>query len=889
MKSILCFLTLLLAVLAPMRANPIDLLEARLRRNEQVQEKIYIHTDNNSYFAGDTIWYKAYVLRADNLHPTDMSKLLYVELLTPDGYLVERQCVVIDHETQSHGQFCLPDTIYSGYYELRAYTRWQLNFNNVERPHQTYCDMYVIQEHAENFYRDYEGLYSRVFPIYDKPKTPGNYVERYVTGRPLRRLPKEKEGIVVTFYPEGGSLVSGLKSKVAYEVLNANGEPLPLAGTLDNGIQLQTDSEGRGIFLFQGESGKDVGAHFTYQGEKYDVQLPEIEPSGIVISYDPISGLAMIHAKEVQVGGVAVTCRGKLVTFYKGEADTIDTKSFPTGVNEIIVYDEECRPMAARYVFVNHHDLGENLQVDIRAGREKMKFSPFRVGAFQEVKMKFNPSNASCRSFSISVCDQRGDIPSYDDGTILTNLLLEGDLRGFVAHPASYFESDDEAHRVKLDRLMMIQGWKKYKVEKRIRYEQEKTLSVVGRVYEIEKPYMENDLRVYIQDNCKDQLNPCFRNVNNPELNRLPVAKLDLVTALDKESKKYLSQILVEAELNKGEDYANVVVETDSGGYFSFYIPPFYGRAMLNMCAYRRNDSVRYCLSSRTDRNKFNPLVTPYYQVRRCLFFPLWTKPYSWFQTHSAPENDDAGLFASSPIGAKGADHVLEDVTVKSRRRRALYRFDKSKPAFTYDFLDLYNEALDWGMPFQTFNAISFWDNAEFYLFVDFNDFRFHTNHLSASVDNHYFIKPLKSDFNAVGEPMSPNRLTQLLNPQCIGKIDIFTDYDKRNGVGGQYDDALPDSWYRISNLPNGGRRQLSRDRLIQLDGIAYPLEFYHRDYSSSILKDVQDYRRTLYWNPNVHPDKQGNVSISFYNGSRPSMLKVSICGVSADGKIYYF
>ena len=108
MKSILCFLTLLLAVLAPMRANPIDSLETRLRKNEQVQEKIYIHTDNNSYFAGDTIWYKAYVLRADNLHPTDMSKLLYVELLTPDGYLVERQRVIIDHETQSLGSFACP-------------------------------------------------------------------------------------------------------------------------------------------------------------------------------------------------------------------------------------------------------------------------------------------------------------------------------------------------------------------------------------------------------------------------------------------------------------------------------------------------------------------------------------------------------------------------------------------------------------------------------------------------------------------------------------------------------------------------------------------------------------------------------------------------------------
>ena len=54
----------------------------------QVQEKVYIHTDNECYFVGDTLWYKAYVVRADQLTPTDMSRILYVELLSPDGLLL---------------------------------------------------------------------------------------------------------------------------------------------------------------------------------------------------------------------------------------------------------------------------------------------------------------------------------------------------------------------------------------------------------------------------------------------------------------------------------------------------------------------------------------------------------------------------------------------------------------------------------------------------------------------------------------------------------------------------------------------------------------------------------------------------------------------------------
>ena len=117
-----------------LRADNLDALENRLRQNQQIQEKVYVHTDNTCYFIGDTIWYKAYVVRADNLHPTDMSKMLYVELLAPDGVVVDRQRVVVSDKNYTCGQFALKDSLYSGYYEIRAYTRWMLNFNVKLRP-----------------------------------------------------------------------------------------------------------------------------------------------------------------------------------------------------------------------------------------------------------------------------------------------------------------------------------------------------------------------------------------------------------------------------------------------------------------------------------------------------------------------------------------------------------------------------------------------------------------------------------------------------------------------------------------------------------------------------------------------------------------------------------
>ena len=93
-----------------------------------VQEKVYLHIDNNTYFLGDTIWYKAYVVLADDNSPEPLSRILYVELLNQQGYLMERQQLVVDSKGQADGRFALSDSLFAGYYEIRAYTKWMLNF-----------------------------------------------------------------------------------------------------------------------------------------------------------------------------------------------------------------------------------------------------------------------------------------------------------------------------------------------------------------------------------------------------------------------------------------------------------------------------------------------------------------------------------------------------------------------------------------------------------------------------------------------------------------------------------------------------------------------------------------------------------------------------------------
>ena len=71
------------------------------------------------------------------------------------------------------------------------------------------------------------------------------------------------------------------------------------------------------------------------------------------------------------------------------------------------------------------------------------------------------------------------------------------------------------------------------------------------------------------------------------------------------------------------------------------------------------------------------------------------------------------------------------------------------------------------------------------------------------------------------------------------------------------------------------------------LEGYNKPAEFYHPDYS--ILPKEEDYRRTLYWNPEVLPDKGGNARVSFYNNGRCRKLKITAEMIAADGTIGMF
>ena len=124
--------------------------------NITANEKVYLHLDNTSYYLGETIWFSAYVNDVSSNCPTTLSKILYTEILSPEGDILDTHVYKLN-EGMCSGSFALPIYFKSGFFEVRAYTRYMLSYGS-------------------------ENYFSRVIPVFDQVKG-GLYSFKYMLKR----------------------------------------------------------------------------------------------------------------------------------------------------------------------------------------------------------------------------------------------------------------------------------------------------------------------------------------------------------------------------------------------------------------------------------------------------------------------------------------------------------------------------------------------------------------------------------------------------------------------------------------------------------------------------------------------------------------------------------
>lgn len=847
------------------------------------QEKAYLHLDNTCYFLGDTIWYKGYVTRSDRGTLTDLSKILYVELLTPDGYSVERQQLEMEDGT-AHGMFVLKDTLYAGYYELRAYTRWMLNFGQCEYPHVRISeDLFYSKKMAKEFFRDYEKLYSRVFPVYDKPKEAGDFAKD-MTLRPMRRYyktPKKKKPKVdLRFYPEGGNLVAGAACRVALELNGEDGQHL-------GGMKLtvrdkegkvaavcRTDERGRTTFRLPDVSEQaDFRATFTYKGYEYEEELPEVEKEGcaltvtvgdsVVEAVIQAVGVKRPVALHVMSGGVSRFYRPLPVSlFSNGMADTADEPvsglrvcrmaipldSLPTGVNQLTVFDGEGRIYADRLFFVNHHDYDAP---KLAVSGVRQSYEPFDSITLH---LQLTDPVDSLSSLSLAVRDRDTEEDTYDNGTILTEMLLASEIKGFVENPGYYFESDDSLRRQALDRLMMVQGWRRYKWRE------------MADVEPLALPWLPEKFQT---------IGGC---VNRSERQNIDFKK---ISNLKKE-------VNVWAMFTQGPETFELKQQTKDGSFY-MAMPEIYGDCMMFLSAAKLSKGVEY-VSKRRRKGFTDEEAWPDYYVKLDLFHPHFAHPYSFYQDVS-PRDLEPFAHEDSLVRGSFEGRVLPSVTVRTRRN-GLRRYDPTKPAVVIDAYDAYNMMADYGLadvPFYYLSSPAVSTLISFLFVGDMNKYRDYFLRTTFNTwPNRLWDKPVMPSTPTYPVPdwLSRGDFEKYRSLSLLDKFYIYTDYVPREMGSWKYrQDNQPEVIVGMQLRPDGEYFPSCRDRRYLLHGYAVCDDFYSPDYSHRPLPETKDYRRTLLWMPEVEFDAKGSATVRLYNNSKRTSVSVEAVGVTDSGR----
>ena len=880
-----------------------------------VQEKVYLHFDNNCYFLGDTIWYKAYVVLADDNSPEPLSRILYVELLNEQGYLMERQQLEINKLGQADGCFAISDTTFAGFYEVRAYTKWMLNFGYEPVPSWyskswllasvedgaypiTFDQTLLIRtwaggelpfkmdtlinggidvlegenstEYDSNFsidrdgmernYRLYNNLYSRVIPVYSRPDTASNYMQKIMPTKitmgdyEIGWLTPEFD---VKFYPEGGTLIEGFPCRIAWEAMNQELERLNVRGVLlEDGEEIDSlipVHAGRGLLTLTPQQGKSYKARFEFGEHKFTFKLPEAETQGarLIVEQDEEGVYFNVarNFKEARPLMLTVLCRGKKLKTFNitgSEAvweDAMYQEDLPEGVNQAVLTDEQGNVFADRLFFVNR--IEEAKGSIIVAGIANRPYTPLEKIRLNLIATDAKGHPLKNQTFSVSVRDEAQLDPTFATGNIMTNLLLESEIKGFVENPDYYFEANDEKHQQALDLLMMIQGWRRYDWHDVVSPSQF-TLQYLP------------EQKMVIYGNAM----PLRRGLFTKDQGLLQITARLFNTSTDlKEGDTYLFEGNVQA---------------DTAGYFQIPYEPFYGTMRLSL----RAKFVKKLEKKNYDKAEHDPKIF----LRKQYFFPQGLKAYTWYETHSPESFKDRKLTWEEFQEDIYASEWIPQVNIKSKRRPHAKR-QRDKLVYKTNFLDLVNDQWDQGY----YNPLSLLDGNEYSLFkrqvlidgfvrhqyeTQYNTHETHITALDWSSSNYMERQSINSFLNNLKELQvvsdAPRRPTPFEHVH----------QDRQEGPPSTGIDAF----INITTYPKEERREL-KGREYNFQGFTKPVEYYNPDYSKAKLPEIKDYRRTLYWNPNVTTDNFGQASIEFYNNSVCNIIDVSAEGITRYGQ----
>ena len=492
-----------------------------LRLQEQLilfpQEKIYLQTDKSSYLSGERIWLRAHLVDALTHQPIFISRYIYIELINPLDDLVKRIKIRPDSTGAYSGQIDLEDDLVQGAYTLRAYTKFMRNMGedyffrkivqvldpfslqleplvsfDVEKNDLHVSMQFLDRQNSDTIMPEVvtckvghgaiktvkpknNGIYNLDVRLSDKDTNRTLLLGLIYNGRKYNRyytIPFDQADYEMQFFPEGGYLIPGVTSQVAYKALNPDGLGTEISGTLydsaDREILIFKSLHlGMGFFHFipsENETYHVICRNLSGTSKRFDLPIPE--PKAQVITMRNAGNQVRImrsKGTESSQESVSLLIHHKgLVLFHERwnpekEMYSIANKDLPTGVLNILLLNAEQEVLSERLLF----NLGEDEFAHIQADLPKPSYQR-RAHVSIALKLTNRDLIPTSGNIAVAVTDKKAVTPDSTTN-IISTLLLSSELKGYIESPASYF-TGEKTNRHALDALMLTQGWRRYDI-----------------------------------------------------------------------------------------------------------------------------------------------------------------------------------------------------------------------------------------------------------------------------------------------------------------------------------------------------------------------------------------------------------------------------------------
>lgn len=410
-----------------------------LHNRANAQDFVYIMPSKEIAETGEDLWFKAYQIDKQSFALSDRSQTLYLQLRTAaDSVVWSEKYPLISGRANGHIYI---DTEWpQGEYFMEGYTKSSFTSDSTQ------------------------AIRPRRIRVVDRVTQMDS-----ISNQAIKNDADQKQSLKHRFdlFPEGGHLIYGINSTVAFKATYGNGLPEEVSGkVLEDGKMIATIStlhDGMGWFSLTPKSGKE---YTVVLDDGRTIPFPNIERGGLSlrVTKNNAKGVFLLISSSEnapqsfsivakQNGIVCSTAKG----IVKGQQIVKLPAEFFTlqGIVEITLFDAVKRPVAERLVFVNPE---KQLTITATPNQEQYNRRDMGKVSLQVTDTVGNPIKAE---LAVSIFDKAYlYLPGHEN--ILSHCFLSEQIRGNIFNPTYYFNSQNQDRLQCLDLLMLTQGWRNY-------------------------------------------------------------------------------------------------------------------------------------------------------------------------------------------------------------------------------------------------------------------------------------------------------------------------------------------------------------------------------------------------------------------------------------------